>query len=93
MPCQIKISIEENGRTILAGHLGLGLNWTALECAFIVRAMTTVVEGSSNGLLVNTGLARCFGIVKTIENAAEKIGVSKNTFDRMMSREIKKAAA
>ena len=93
MGCQIKITIEENGKPILQGHLGLGLNWTPLECAFIVRAMTSVVEGSADGLMINTGLARCIGIVKTVEDAAKAIGMHKNTFDKMMSREIRKAAA
>ena len=85
--CEIRITIEEEDQTLFTGSIGKGLHWTKLECAFIIQAMATVMEGSTNELVVNMGIARCVGVVKRAGVAADEVGLSRKTFTKMMSQE------
>ena len=86
MSCLIKISIEEDSKSIFSGSIGEHQDWTKLECVFIIRAMTSAMWGSRDSLIVDAGIARCMDVLKTAEAAAEKIGISKKTFIRMMDK-------
>lgn len=91
MGCEIKITIEEDGKVIFSGTLGKGDRWTPLEAAFVVRAMASTMKGSIDGLVVDSAIARCVGIVGTVEEAAKRMGMSTNGLYSMMAREIKKS--
>lgn len=83
--CQIHVVIEEDGKPIFAGAIGQGKNWTRLECAFIIQAMSTVMEGTTKDLIIEMGIARLVGYEKRVGAAAEKVGLSRKTFTKMMS--------
>lgn len=90
MSCQIKITIEEDNKPIFSGSIGENQDWTKLECAFIIRAMTSAMWGSRDNLMVDVGIARCMAALKSAEAAAGKVGISKKTFIRMMGTETNK---
>ena len=85
--CQIHVVIEEDGKPIFAGAIGQDKNWTRLECAFIIQAMSTVMEGTTDELIVEMGIARLVGVVKRAGAAAKEVGLTRKTYTRMMDRE------
>ncbi len=84
---KIHVLIEEGDDVIFAGTIGKGKSWTKLECAFIVQAMSTVMEGTTDELILNMGIARLVGIDKRLGAAAEKVGLTRRTFANMLDKD------
>ena len=84
---RIHVIIEEGDQVIFAGTIGEGKNWTKLECAFIAQAMASVMEGTTDELVINMGIARLVGVNKRVEAAAEKAGLTRRTFSNMLSKD------
>lgn len=82
--CQITVIIGEHDKILFSGSIGHGLNWTPLECAFIVQAMSTVMQGTTDTLIVEMGIARLVGTEKRVGAAAKQVGLSRKTFTKMM---------
>ena len=87
--CQIHVIIEKDDQVIFAGAIGEGRNWTKLECAFIVQAMAGVMDGSTDELIVNMGIARLVGVSKRVGAAAAETGLSRRTFTKLISQDVK----
>ena len=86
---RIHVIIEEGDDVIFAGTIGEGKNWTKLECVFIVQAMSTVMEGTTDELVINMGIARLVGVQKRVGAAADKVGLTRRTFTNMLGRDSK----
>ena len=84
---RIHVIIEEGDDVIFAGTIGQGKSWTKLECAFIVQAMATVMEGTTDELVLNMGIARLVGVQKRVGAAAEKVGLTRRTFSNMLNKD------
>ena len=84
---KIHVIIEEGDQVIFAGTIGKGKQWTKLECAFIVQAMATVMEGTTDELIINMGIARLVGVRKQVLSAAEKVGLTRRTLTNMLNKD------